>query len=105
MIKQILNLSNDFETKEEIILRDFLALERTKLANERTLLTYTRTSLYLLLAGIAILQLQGFDSIKWIGFLSIVLSILLIMIGVVRFYHLKSSLKKHYRTIKSTSNN
>ncbi|MDH5381747.1 MAG: DUF202 domain-containing protein, partial [Cyclobacteriaceae bacterium] len=47
------NELRDYEVKEEIILRDFLALERTTLANERTLFAYIRTSLYLILAGIA----------------------------------------------------
>ena len=39
---------------EELILRDYLAIERTKLANVRTLFSYIRTSLYLLTAGIGI---------------------------------------------------
>ncbi|GAP67936.1 hypothetical protein BA6E_101382 [Bacteroidales bacterium 6E] len=36
--------SHTFENREQIILRDYLALERTRLANERTLLSYIRTS-------------------------------------------------------------
>jgi putative membrane protein len=103
MIKRILNLSDSFENKEDIILRDYLALERTKLANERTLLSYIRTSLYLLLAGIAILQLQGFDNIKWIGLLSLGLSVLLAATGIIRFYHLRTGLKKYYRSIEITN--
>ena len=34
-------------TAEELILRDHLALDRTRLANERTLLAYLRTALML----------------------------------------------------------
>ncbi|MGN0027609.1 MAG: DUF202 domain-containing protein, partial [Clostridium sp.] len=34
--------------KEEMILRDFLAADRTLLANERTLLAYIRTGISLL---------------------------------------------------------
>jgi len=49
-----------FENKEQIILRDYLALERTRLANERTLFSYIRTSLYLFLGGIAFLQFKDF---------------------------------------------
>ena len=56
-----------FETKESIILRDYLALERTKLANERTLLAFTRTSLYMILGGIAFLQLEDLKMISWLG--------------------------------------
>ena len=43
--------STDKFKNEELILRDYLAIERTKLANVRTLFSYIRTSLYLLTAG------------------------------------------------------
>jgi putative membrane protein len=59
-LKSIFNFSSKFQNQDEIILRDYLALERTKLANERTLLSYIRSSLYLMLGGIAIIQLEGF---------------------------------------------
>ena len=96
MVKRLINFGPDFDNKEEIILRDYLALLRTKLANERTLLSYLRTSLYLLLGGIAFLQLQGFDNIKWIGYLSLTLSIIILVIGIFRFYNLKKRLNSYY---------
>ncbi len=37
--------------REELILRDYLAADRTVLANERTLMSYIRTSLALAAAG------------------------------------------------------
>jgi len=49
----------DFTNTDELILRDHLALVRTRLANERTLLSYIRSALYLLIGGIALLQLEG----------------------------------------------
>lgn len=36
---------------KDLVLREYLAIERTKLANERTLLTYIRTGLYFLVAA------------------------------------------------------
>jgi len=45
------------ELPEQPILRDRLALDRTKLANERTLLAYFRTALVLILSGITIIKL------------------------------------------------
>jgi putative membrane protein len=86
-----------FTLKEDIILRDFLALERTKLANERTLFAYIRTSLYLILAGIAFLQLKDFDNIKWLGFISLILSVVLLIIGIWKYYRLNQQLKEFYR--------
>ncbi len=44
---------SNFKHKEEIKLNDYLALERTRLANKRTLFSYIRTTLYLTLGGIA----------------------------------------------------
>jgi putative membrane protein len=85
-----------FKNKEEIILRDYLALERTKLANERTLFAYIRTALYLILAGMTILQLNNFESIHWIAFLSIGLSIIILIIGIWRYAKLNRQLKHYY---------
>jgi putative membrane protein len=43
--------------KEELILRDQLAIDRTKLSNDRTLLSFSRTALTLLISGITALLL------------------------------------------------
>lgn len=85
-----------FENKEEIILRDYLALERTKLANERTLFAYIRTALYLILAGMTILQLNNFEDIHWIAFLSIGLSIIILIVGIGRYVKLNLQIKHYY---------
>jgi putative membrane protein len=102
-IKRIFSFSNQFQNREDIILRDYLALERTKLANERTLLSYIRSSLYLLLGGIAIIQLEDFESIKFIGYISLGLTISFILIGVYRYYKLNKLLKIYYLQIESSS--
>jgi putative membrane protein len=46
-------------TAEELILRDHLALDRTRLANERTLLAYLRTALMLVVAGATAEKVMG----------------------------------------------
>jgi len=99
-IKRIFTFTSKFQHHDEIILRDYLALERTKLANERTLLSYIRSSLYLLLGGIAIIQLEGFESIKFLGYISLGLTILLAIIGVYRFQKLNRQLKLYYTQIE-----
>lgn len=100
-IKRIFKFTNKFNNQEEIILRDYLALERTKLANERTLLSYIRSALYLMLGGIAIIQLEGFESIKFLGFISLGLTIILVIVGIYRFQKLNKQLKNYYRQIES----
>jgi putative membrane protein len=96
-------LGENFENREEIILRDFLAIERTRLANERTLLSYLRTSLYLILGGIGIMQIDNFESIYWVGPLSFGLSFLFLVIGIIRFYYLKSKLGKYFVAPQNTT--
>lgn len=81
---------------DKLILRDYLALERTRLANERTLLSYIRTSLYFLLGGIALLQIEGFGNITWLGYSSLFLCVTLLLIGVVRFMRLTGRLFEYY---------
>ena len=93
---KLLQFGRDFKPDQEVILRDYLAIERTRLANERTLLSYIRSSLYLLLGGIAFLQLEIFPNFKYLAFISLFFSILFLVIGVYRFALLKKSLKKLY---------
>jgi putative membrane protein len=93
----------DYDNKEKIILRDFLALERTTMANERTLFSYLRTSIYLILAGFAFLQLESFESIKWIGYVSFAISGLMIIYGFIRYHILRNKLRKFYNQDKMKS--
>ena len=98
--KENTNYIYDFNNKEEIILRDFLALERTRLANERTYFAYLRTSLYLALAGITLLEVETFANINKSAYIMFSLSIILFVFGTVRYIRLNKKLKKYY--IKET---
>ena len=50
-------MAPETQHRDEPILRDRLALDRTKLANERTVLAYLRTTIVLVLAGVTVLKL------------------------------------------------
>ncbi|WP_369686020.1 DUF202 domain-containing protein [Mariniflexile sp. AS56] len=93
---KLLRFGRDFKPDEQIILRDYLAIERTRLANERTLLSYIRSSLYLLLGGIAFFQLKNFPNFRYLAFVSLFFSALFFVIGIYRFMLLKKSLKRLY---------
>ncbi len=95
-MRNYIHFKHYFENKDRIILRDYLALERTKLANERTLLSYVRASLYLILAGITFLQLKGFESIIWLAYLTLFIGFLLIVIGIWRYFRLQKRLFAYY---------
>ncbi len=78
---------------------EILALERTKLANERTLLSYIRSSLYLLLGGIGILQLKDFERIKWLGYVALVICVIFLAVGIFRYVLLSRRLYKWNRIL------
>src|SRR5690606_32855710 len=78
---------------DENLIREHLALERTKLANERTLLSYTQASLYFLLGGLALLQLKEYEEMHYIGYMALVFSVLFVTVGIWRFIVLKNKMK------------
>lgn len=93
---KLLRFGRDFKPDQEVILRDYLAIERTRLANERTLLSYIRSSLYLLLGAIALYQLKEFANFEYLALTALIFSVIFFIIGVYRFTLLKKSLKRVY---------
>ena len=76
----------DCTDKNDLILRDYLAAERTHLANERTLLAYLRSALILLVTAVTILKLFDGDLLlRWCALILGSLSILVGAFGVYRF--------------------
>lgn len=93
---KLLRFGRDFEPDQKVILRDYLAIERTRLANERTLLSYVRSSLYLLLGSIGLYQLKEFANFEYLALTALIFSVIFFIIGVYRFTLLKRSLKRVY---------
>jgi len=71
--------------KQELILRDWLAIDRTALANERTLLAYTRTGLALAIVGASLIKF--FDSLTAdvTGSLFLAAGLVAVAVGLTRF--------------------
>ena len=94
---KVLKATPDFTNDEKIILRDFLALQRTKLANERTFLSYNKFSLYLITAGIALIRIENLRPFRLLGFVALGASGLVFVIGLIRFLMLRKQLSKFYQ--------
>ena len=77
---------------DEMILRDFLALDRTLLANKRTLLSYVRTSIGLLASGIGMVKLVTDGIINILGFVFIASALPVLIIGVVEYVKMQKKL-------------
>lgn len=107
MMKRKVKLHNPFKTRiiDEKQLREHLALQRTKLANERTLLSYIKASLYLLIGGLALLQVKEYKGIDitWIGYLAFFFCVLFIVVGISRYIALERRLEKLLKPNNSLS--
>ncbi|MGB3524552.1 MAG: DUF202 domain-containing protein [Flavobacteriales bacterium] len=96
-LQRMLRLKHpQFRNREPLILRDHLALERTRLSNERTLLSYIRSSLYLLIGGIALIQIEGYGDLRYVGYLALLLCVLFVVVGFFRFFRLRDQLDRFY---------
>jgi putative membrane protein len=71
--------------REEMILRDWLALDRTVLANKRTFLAYGRTSIALIGLGIAFVKLIHHPFFEVSGFMLMGLGVLVFSVGLCEF--------------------
>jgi len=83
---------------KDLILREKLALERTILANQSTFLSFLRTSMYFLVAGVSINNLTDVKSGKTIELVFILISVVLLAFGTVNFFRQKKKItqsKKH----------
>ncbi len=84
------------EKEDELIVRDWLAIERTKLANERTFLAYFRTAIVLFGAGMGIIKVELFAELEIFGYVLAISSPVILTIGVVRLFYVKKIIRKHY---------
>jgi len=81
---------------DELILRDELALDRTLMASERTMLSYLRTSLGLLVVGGTVVKLNLMGSPiadTVVGVISFALALFLTYIGITRHLTLLRSMR------------
>lgn len=75
---------SDFH-QDEMILRDFLAADRTMLANERTFLSYTRTALAFVIGGASLIHFLSGAITDVGGVTMIVLGAISFVVGVYRY--------------------
>ncbi|MGY6560354.1 MAG: YidH family protein [Nitritalea sp.] len=89
-------MSADPKNEEELIVRDYLARQRTTMANDRTLLSYIRTALYFLVSGTALIEVKALDHVSDLGYVAFALSVGLLALGFYNYFRVKRKLEKHY---------
>ena len=82
--------------KKELPLQDNLSIQRTMLANELTFLAYFRTAIIFLGSGLSIYKLHFFSEIKWLGLTLIIISPLVFLLGIFRYFQVRRNIYKYY---------
>ncbi len=84
------------DVPEEMMLRDYLALDRTRLANDRTLLSFIRTSLYLLVTAFAIVELKSLEDFMFLTWILVIASAVSLIAGITNYMRMKRKLRDYY---------
>ena len=83
-------------------LTDRLAISRTDLANERTLLAYVRTALALAAGGVGLVQFFTSPAVVALGWVLIPGGALVLIVGVVLFQRERRALREIEADVQST---
>ena len=89
----------DQHINKDLILREKLALQRTVMANNTTILAFIRTSLYFAVAGLSLENLLKVSYGRWfeIGFW--VAAMVIFVVGVINYFIQKSKIKESEKHI------
>ena len=77
---------------KKMILREFLAEERTILANQRTLLSYLRTGLAFFAAGASLIKLFEHILYLTLGGICIIAALMALIMGVVNYRKMQKTI-------------
>ncbi|MCD6336352.1 MAG: DUF202 domain-containing protein [Candidatus Latescibacteria bacterium] len=87
----------DDTASSNLILRDHLALDRTKLANRRTMLAYLRTALMLLVSGATLVKVFHSEMVMIIlGITLLSISFVVAVAGLISYQTAKRRMKNLY---------
>ena len=78
---------------KDLILRERLALQRTSMSNDTTLLAFMRTALYFSIAGMSANTLLKVNYGLWIEVVFWVISCCILTIGIIKYFRQKQSLR------------
>ncbi len=92
-----ISMERDDTASPDLILRDPLALDRTKLAYQRTMLAYLRTAIMLLVSGVTLIKVFHSETVVVISGIALLpISLIVAGIGLVSFLMTKRRMKNLY---------
>jgi putative membrane protein len=88
---------------KDIVLREYLAIERTRLANETTLLAYIRTGLYFLVAGSTLGYVIQSPFWNIVGTPLTVIGFIIMLLGLIRYFRLRRAIEESRKNVGNSS--
>ncbi|MEM6348291.1 MAG: DUF202 domain-containing protein [Bacteroidota bacterium] len=86
-----------YPKNSKVTLRDFLAIDRTRMANQRTLLSFLRTSLYLLVSGLAVEEIEFLQSMSYLSRVAFILAPIVSLIGLINYLMVRKRVDNSYK--------
>ena len=87
-------MNNQKSINKDLILRERLALQRTLLANQSTFLSFLRTSMYFLIAGLSLQNVLKIENSNIIEIVLFSVSGIIFLIGIGNYFKHKKSILK-----------
>ncbi|MBF0315864.1 MAG: DUF202 domain-containing protein [Oligoflexia bacterium] len=81
-------------SKDQLILVDWLAVDRTILANKRTLLSYIRTAMAFFISGVTAIRFIETSWIIVVGCIFVIISIIILFFGIYDFYKYQKNVQE-----------
>ncbi len=88
-----MNTQTNNNINKDLILRERLALQRTSMSNDTTLLSFIRTALYFSIAGMSVNTLLKVNYGLWIEIVFWAISLCILTIGIIKYFRQKQSLR------------
>lgn len=88
---------------KDLVLREYLAIERTRLANETTLLAYIRTALYFVVAGSTLGKIVDTEFWRLAGPPLVGIGLLIVVAGIIRFIKVRKAIAQSRKNIGQSS--
>lgn len=79
---------------KDLIIRDYLAIQRTNLSNERTFLAYIRTFVGLLAVGVTFIKLLDAKFLIIVGVILVAFAIVSLVVGVINYFKRKKQIPR-----------
>lgn len=86
--------NSEMKINKDLILREKLALQRTVMANQTTLLSFIRTSLYFLVAGLSLKNLLKLDNSILFQITFYTVSFFTLIAGLYNYYKQRLLIKE-----------